>query len=76
MGTNRSRRLQDKQNGSNLTTKALIEFTDIGRVENICIVGENEKCQAIVEYGLERLTKPSHWSWLKRRIGRKSEPWG
>lgn len=61
-----------------MTTKngALIEVNPkTGRIAEAYIIASNDRDQAAIIKALGRITKPYHWTWLKRLIawGRETD---
>ncbi len=56
---------------------ALIQFNDQGGVKQVYLLCDSDREQQLVEYGLQRITKPSCWNWITKLYGgaRVATPW-
>jgi hypothetical protein len=49
---------------------ALLEFSENGYLESVCLFAENDRLQEILETAISRLIRPAHFGWLQRLFQR------
>ena len=59
-------------NGHIGTTGALITVNpNSGRIDDIFIIAPDDQAGAVIAGTLARITKPYHWGWIWRLIGKR-----